>query len=56
MINIFILCADVIIEHIFVGFIQTMVVHTHVFIKKSSKKIDFPLHVIIEESPMCRKC
>ncbi len=33
MMNIFILCSEVIIEHIFVGFIQNVVV-----IKKSSKK------------------
>ncbi len=33
MINIFILCTEVIIEHMFIGFIQNMVV----FIKKSNQ-------------------
>ncbi len=33
MVNIFILCTEVIIEHVFVGFIQDMAV----FVKKSNK-------------------
>ena len=45
----FILCTEVIIEHIFIGFIQNMIV----FIKKSNK-IDFPQHAIIEHRAMCR--
>ncbi len=49
MINIFKLCTEVIIEHIFVGFIQNMVV----FIKKSNKKL-FPHHAIIEHRAMFR--
>ena len=50
MINIFILCTNVIIEHIF-GFIQNMIV----WIKKSNK-IDFPHHAIIEHRAMCQTC
>ena len=47
MINIFILCTEVIIEHIFVGFIQTMVV----FIKKSNKKLIFPTMRLLNIAP-----
>ncbi len=42
MINIFILCTEVIIKHMFVGFIENMVV----FIKKSNK-FDYPHHAIL---------
>ncbi len=38
MINIFILCTEVIIEHIFVGFIQNMAV----FYQKNQIKLIFP--------------
>ena len=52
MINIFILCTEVIIiEHNFVGFIQNMIV----FIKNPIK-IDFPHHAIIEHRAVCRTC
>ena len=47
----FILCTEVIIEHMFVGFIQNMVV----FIKNYTKS-DYPHHVIIKHRAMCRTC
>ena len=48
MINIFILCTELIIGHIFVGFIQNMVV----FIKQSNKMINFLHLAIIEHRAM----
>ena len=42
MINIFIVCTEVIIEHIFVDFIQNMVVFT-----KKQIKFDYPHHAIL---------
>ncbi len=43
MINILILCAEVIIEHIIVGFIQRLL-----YLSKNQNKNDFPHHAIIE--------
>ena len=51
MVNVFILCTELIIEHMFIGFIQNMVV----FIKNQTK-FDYPHHAIIEHCAMCRTC
>ena len=48
MINIFILCTKVIIEHIFVGLFKTWL-----YLSKNLRKIDFPYHAIIEHRTMC---
>ncbi len=42
IINIFILCTEVVIEHMFVGFIQNVVVYI-----KNQIKVDYPHHAII---------
>ena len=51
MMNIFILCTEVIIDQIFIGFIQNMVI----FIKKPNKNLIFPTMRLVIIAP-CAEC
>ena len=55
MTNIFILCTEIIIEHIFVGFIQNMIMYLSKKQEQKQQLIFLTKQLITEHCTMCRR-